>query len=114
MGAAKIVHGIHYDGWESILGVALLLGLLNLYVRPLLLLLSLPITILTLGLFVIVINAGLLLLASWIAEQLDWFNFKVDSLGDALLGAIVISLFGMIIGRILHPEGLARELTRPG
>lgn len=100
--AAEVVSGIHLEGLVSILAVAAILGLLNLYLRPVLLLLSLPFTIFTLGLFIIVINAILLGLTDWLAGIFD-ANFAVDSVGAALLGAIVISLVNMVLGLFIRP-----------
>src|ERR1700680_2282441 len=77
--AARIVGGIHLVGWQSTLIVALILGLLNLSVKPALELITLPLTILTLGLFLIIINAGLLLLTSWIAGHFSSIHFHVDN-----------------------------------
>src|SRR5215211_3653413 len=77
--AAELVRGIHLQGVTSTLIVALILGLLNLYLRPILFILSLPLTIMTLGLFIVVLNAVLLGLTSWIAEGLDFVHFHVDS-----------------------------------
>ena len=106
---AEAVPGIHLDGWQSTLAVALILGLLNLYLRPILTLLTLPVTLLTLGLFILVINAILLGLTSWIAS---WFNirFHVDSFFDALLGAIIISLVRMLIGLFVDAGRIARSI----
>jgi len=109
--AAELIEGIGYDGWESIAIVALVLGLLNLYVRPLLTLLTLPLTILTLGLFLLVLNAAFLGLASWIAGMLS-VDFHVDDFWAALLGALVISVVGMVVGLFVDPDRIARDLTR--
>jgi putative membrane protein len=109
--AAELVTGIRYDGWQSILAVALILGLLNLYVRPLFALLTLPLTILTLGLFLLVLNALFLGLASWIAGWFD-IEFHVDDFWAALLGAIVISIVGLVVGFFVNPNQIARGLTR--
>jgi putative membrane protein len=109
--AAELVTGIRYEGWQSILAVALILGLLNLYVRPLFTLLTLPLTILTLGLFLLVLNALFLGLASWIAGWFD-IDFHVDDFWAALLGAIVISIVGLVVGFFVNPDRIARGLTR--
>ncbi len=109
--AAEVVPGISVSGLAATLGVALILGLLNLYLRPVLVTLSLPITIVTLGLFLVIVNAVLLILTSWIAGQLD-IDFHVDSLAAAVLGAIVISLFSFVIGRLVNPAAIARDLTK--
>jgi putative membrane protein len=109
--AAELVAGIRYDGWDSILVVALVLGLLNLYVRPLITLLTLPLTILTLGLFLLVLNAAFLGLASWLVGKFSDLEFHVDDFWAALLGAIVISIVGLLIGLVVKPERIARDLT---
>jgi putative membrane protein len=110
--AASLVSGIRLAGWQSTLAIALILGLLNLYVRPLLVALSLPITVLTLGLFLIVINAGLLYFASWLVERTGHVNFRVDGFGAALLGALVISAVSFLAGIFINPRAVARTLNR--
>jgi putative membrane protein len=103
--AAEIVGGIHLEGIGSILAVAAILGLLNLYLRPLLFWISLPFTVITLGLFIIVINAILLGITDWLADIFD-LRFAVDSVGAALLGAIVISLVNLMLSLFLRPRRL--------
>ena len=75
--AAYFVHGIHAGGAGSILAVAIVFGLVNAIVRPLLKLLSCPIILLTLGLFTLVLNALMLMLTAWVGAQLG-IDFKVD------------------------------------
>ena len=77
--------------------VALVFSLVNTFVAPIVKMLSLPFIILTLGLFLLVINALLLLLTDWIAGKLD-VSFYVESFGWAVLGAIVISIVNAILG----------------
>jgi putative membrane protein len=77
--------------------VALVFSLINMFVAPVVKTLSLPFIILTLGLFLLVINALLLLLTDWIAGKLD-VSFYVESFGWAVLGAIVISIVNAILG----------------
>ena len=72
--------GIHYVAWHDLLVATFILGLLNTFVRPLVMLLSLPLLILTLGLFTLVINALLLLFVSWLMGE----SFQVDHFGHAL------------------------------
>lgn len=109
--AAEIVPGIHLDGWQSTLIVAAILGLLNLYVKPVLFVLSLPFTILTLGLFLIVLNAIMLGLADWIANISDDIRFEVDGFWAAWFGAVIISLVNLIAGIFVKPDRIARKLT---
>src|SRR5687768_13212493 len=78
--AAEVVPGIHLEGLTSTLMVALILGLLNLYVKPVLTLITLPLTLITFGLFLLVLNAIMLLLASWIAGWFESLEFHVDNL----------------------------------
>ena len=109
--AGALIDGINLGGVVSTLLVAAILGLLNLTVRPILVLLSLPITILTLGLFLIVINAILLGLTDWIANIDDDIRFNVESIGAALAGAVVISIAGVILGIFINPDRIARDIT---
>jgi putative membrane protein len=109
--AAEIVGGIYLEGWKSALLVAAILGLLNLYVRPVLTLLTLPFTIVTLGLFLIIVNAILLGLTSWVAGWFDGIHFHVDGFGAAVLGAIIISLVNVVVGIFVRPDSIARDLT---
>ena len=90
--AAHLVPGIGYDGWGALLGASLLLGIINAFVRPILLLLSLPFIIITMGLFIFVINALLLLLVSKIVPA-----FHVAGFWSAFFGAIIISLVSWIL-----------------
>ena len=77
--------------------VALVFSLINTFVAPVVKTLSLPFIILTLGLFLLIINALLLLLTDWIAGKLD-VTFYVESFGWAVLGAIIISIVNAILG----------------
>ena len=91
--AATILHRhIHYDGVGSLVWASLLLGILNAFVRPILLLLALPFLIVTLGLFTWVINALLLYLVGIIIP-----HFQVDSFGFAFLGALIISIVSLFL-----------------
>jgi putative membrane protein len=101
--AAELIEGIQLEGLKSTLIVAAILGLLNLYLKPALTLFTLPITIVTLGLFIVVINAALLLLTDWLAEEIGGISFEVEDLGAALLGAIVISIVGMLLDSLIKP-----------
>jgi putative membrane protein len=90
--AAHLIPGIGYDGWGALLGASLLLGIINAFVRPILLLLSLPWIILTMGLFIFVINALLLMLVSKIVPA-----FQVSGFWSAFFGAIVISVVSWLL-----------------
>jgi len=105
LAATQIVPGLECDSFAGLVVAALLLGLLNAFVRPVLLLLSLPLVILSLGLFLWIINAGLLCLVGWLVKP-----FHVAGFGSALLGAAVISLVATVASSFL---GLNREIGRP-
>jgi putative membrane protein len=98
--ASEWVPGIEVKGVWTLLGAALLLGIVNAIVRPLFVILTLPITVLTLGLFLLVINAGMLGLVAW---QFD--DFTIADFGSALLGSIVVSLTGWAGSYFIGPRG---------
>ncbi len=102
--AVWIVPGIRLFGeWTDILWLALIFGLLNALVRPLLKLLTCPLIILTLGLFTIVINTFLLILTSSIGQAFG-IGFTVDGFWQALLGSLVISLVSVALSLFLRDE----------
>lgn len=109
--AAKLVDGIHLQGWESTVIVALILGLLNALLRPILFWVSLPLTVITFGLFLIVLNALMLWLTDKIAENFDDLLFAIDSFWwDAIWGALIISLVGWVLGWFVKPEDIAKRV----
>lgn len=85
------------------LGVALVFGVINAVVRPIVSLLALPFIILTLGLLIFVINAAMLLLTSAIAEQVG-LAFRVEGFWTAVIGAIVISLVSTLLAAVLSEK----------
>lgn len=111
--ASAIVPGMEFRGTGTLLLAALLLGLVNAVVRPLLVLFTLPITILTLGAFLLVVNAAMLGL---VAALLD--GFALDGFASALLGSIVVSLTGWVASWYVGPRGgvevIAVEQSRHG
>jgi putative membrane protein len=95
--ATQIVPGVTHTGpWLSLLLVALVFGLLNAFVRPILKLLTCPLILLTLGLFTFVINAVVLWLTSAISESLG-IGFHVTGFGAAFLGALVVTIVSVLI-----------------
>jgi len=102
--AIWIVPGIVLSGaWTDIIWLALIFGLLNALVRPVLKFLTCPLIILTLGLFTIVINTGMLLLTSRIGQTFG-FGLTVDGFWQALLGSLVISLVSVVMSLIFRDE----------
>jgi putative membrane protein len=95
-GLSYVLSGIHFDGFMTAIIVALVLAVLNALVKPILVILTLPITIVTLGLFLFVINAGIILLCSKLVK-----GFTVDGFWWALLFSILLS----IVSSILYSAG---------
>lgn len=91
--AAYIIPGVKVSGFFSALAVALALGIMNLILRPILIFFTLPLSILTLGLFIFVINAIIILLADKLVK-----GFEVRGFFSALLYSIVVSLINMVLG----------------
>lgn len=98
--AAWLLEGIALNGPVSLLFAALVLGVVNAIVRPIMLVLTLPITILTLGLFLLVLNGAMLGLAALLVP-----GFAIDGFGTALFGAIIVSLTGMAANWFIGPRG---------
>lgn len=96
--AWRIVPGVSFDTTESLLWAALLLGVVNAFVRPVLIVLTIPITVLTLGLFLLVING---LMIELVAHFMD--GFHVAGLGSAMLAAIVVGLTSWVISWLVGP-----------
>ncbi len=93
--ATQVVHGIKYDTISGLAVATLLLGILNAFVRPVLMLVSLPLLIFTLGLFTLVINALLLYFVGHVLS-----SFHVDSFWAAFWGALVISLISLLLNTL--------------
>lgn len=91
--------GIQVDGAGAAILTALLLGLINVTIRPVLLILTLPLTLLTFGAFALVINGAMLALAARFVEGVQLAGF-----GSAVLGAVVISLVGGVVNWVLQPR----------
>jgi putative membrane protein len=104
--AAFLLDGIEIGGdganfWLTLLGVAVIFGVVNALVKPVLKLLSLPLIVLTLGLFLLVLNALMLTLTSWLAG-LFGLDFVVQSFfWDAIIGAIIISAVSVVVDMLL-------------
>ena len=104
--AHRIVPGIEIEGTGTLVAAALLLGIVNALVRPLAILLTLPITVLTLGLFLLVVNAAMFGL---VAALLD--GFRVAGFGAALLGSLVVGLTGWLASWYVGPRGRVEVLV---
>ena len=92
----------------TLVAVAVIIGVINAFIKPAVTIVSACLVVLTLGLFLLVINALMLMLASWAADQLT-LGFHVDGFWTAFFGAIVISIVSAIGYRILEPEKRSRD-----
>ena len=102
--AARLVPGIAYEGgWLGLVLVALVFGVLNAFIRPILGLLTCPLQILTLGLFTLVLNAVMLLLTSSVAGALG-LQFSVAGFAPAFWGALIISIVSFLLSLFVKDE----------
>ena len=107
--AAFIVPGIHYQKPLDLIVASLLLGILNAFIRPILLLMALPLLIFTLGLFILVINAVLL----WFVGQISTEHFVVRDFWSAFWGALIIGVVSLVFNS-LTGSGNSRIQVRRG
>jgi len=110
--ASYLVGGIHVQGVAYLAIAALLLGFLNAWVRPALIILSLPVMIFSLGLFTLIINAALLFLAGWLLKP----GFEVVNFSSAFWGALIIAITGGLLNFLTGTGNLLikfHRATRP-
>lgn len=114
--AAWIVPGIEVDpgAWWVYAAMAAILGFVNAVVRPILQFLSCPLILLTLGLFLLVINGVTLWLASWIAVEVFDLGFRVEGFLPAFLGGLVVSVVTTILSVFVPDAEEERERNRRG
>ena len=106
LAASWIVSGIHVDSVATAIIAAALLGFVNIFIRPILLILTLPLTILTLGIFAFLLNAFLLAAVAYFVP-----GFEVEGFFAAFMGAIIISVVSWIANRFIQTRDA--EGTRP-
>jgi len=92
---AYVVKGVHVESWGSALIAALVLGLVNGFIRPLMVLLTIPLTVLTFGLFLLVINALMLQLAAALVP-----GMRVEGCGAALLGSLLLTILNIAVASL--------------
>ena len=115
LAAAYFVPGITIlgqNGWLTVLVMALVLGFVNAIIRPILALLSCPLVLLTLGLFTLVINALMLLLAAWLSNNVFGTGFLIDGFWPAFWGSIVMTVVSWFISIFIHDGGEERRSER--
>lgn len=98
--ATYLVPGVNATSTSALVWAAIALGLINAFVRPLLVVLTLPFTILTLGLFLLVLNAAMLNLAGWFVD-----GFEVQGFWNSVFGAIVVSIVSGLCSHLIGPKG---------
>ena len=103
---SKIVSGVVFNSTETLIAAALLLGIVNAFVRPVIVILTLPVTLLTLGLFLLVINALMILLVAWFLP-----GFMVAGFWSAFGAAIIVSLTGWVMSGWIGPRGRLEVIT---
>jgi putative membrane protein len=98
--ASKLASGVAFDDTGTLVAAALLLGVVNAVVRPVLVLLTLPLTLLTLGLFLLVVNGAMVALVAWLLP-----GFHLAGLGSAVLASLVVWLVGWAASSAIGPSG---------
>jgi putative membrane protein len=106
--ASKIFKGLKFDGAGSLIVSALLLGFVNAVVRPLLVFFTLPLTLVTFGLFLLVVNALMLLLVAWLVK-----GFRVSGFWTAFFASIFVSLLSIVIGALVSTHDPGAEVQMP-
>lgn len=107
--ATRLVSGITYEGeWPGFLLVALVFGVVNAAVRPVVLLFSIPLLLLTLGLFTLVVNGFMLWLTSALSNALG-LGFHVGGFWPAFFGALVVSFVSMLLSLLIKARGQKEE-----
>ena len=104
--AINLVPGIYAVGgpWVGPLACSLMLALIDVSIKPILQVLSIPISVLTLGIFYLIVNALLLELASWLSTVVLGVGIYIDSFGAAFLGAIIISIVSTILSSVMSVD----------
>ena len=105
--AETIVPGVRNDSWGNLVVAALLLGIVNAVIRPIILILTLPLTVLTLGLFILVVNGISVALVAWLMP-----GFSLSGLGAAILASIVVGLTSWVASAFVGGSGRIERYRR--
>ncbi len=105
--AETIVPGVRIDGWGNLVVAALLLGIVNAVIRPIILILTLPLTVLTLGLFILVVNGISVALVAWLMP-----GFSLSGLGAAILASMVVGLTSWLGSAFVGGSGRIERYRR--
>ncbi len=110
--AVQLLPGLKHTGSGlALLGVALIFGLINAAVKPIVVLLSCPLVLMTFGLYLLVINGLMLLFTAWVSDIFE-LGFEVQGLGWAILGGIVIGLVSFVINSLIVDESQEKEFAQ--
>ena len=107
--ATYVLPGLHFDSSGYLLAAALLLGIVNAVVRPVAVVLTLPLTLLTLGLFLLVVNAAMLGLVALLLA-----GFQISGFWTAVGGALIVSLTGWVASGLIGDNGKVQVITKRG
>lgn len=107
--ASEWVDGVSIDSAPTLLLAGLLLGIVNAFIRPIAIVLTLPITLVTLGLFLLVLNAGMLALVAWLLP-----GFAIAGFGSAFFAAVIVGLTGWVGSWFIGSKGFERFGRRSG
>ncbi len=99
--ASKVVPGIHLEGWQAILFVTVIFGLVNALIKPLVKLATCLIYVITLGLFTFIVNALMLYFTAWLAGKFG-LSFSIDNFLSAFLGALIVSIVSFVLSKLLR------------
>ena len=110
--ATRIVPGVTYTGdWLPFLGVALVFGVINAFIRPVAKILTFPIIIVTLGLFALIVNGLMLELTAWLSGELG-LGFHVAGFWAAFWGALVVSIVSMLLSVLVADSSYQQQMRR--
>ncbi len=104
--ASEILDGLHFESAAKLIVAAILLGVVNAFVRPLAFILTLPLTVVTLGLFLLVLNAGMVALVAWIVP-----GFSISGFWTAVGAALIVSLVSWAASSVIGSNGRIEIFT---
>jgi len=104
--ASEILSGLTFDSTTKLIVAAIVLGIVNAFVRPLAFILTLPLTVLTLGLFLLVLNAGMVALVAWIVP-----GFEISGFWTAVGAALIVSLVSWAASSVIGSNGKVEIFT---
>jgi putative membrane protein len=102
-------HGVQITGWKTLVIAGLLLGLANALVRPILTFLTLPLTVITLGLFLLVVNGLMVLLVGWVLHRFHNYSYEVHGLLPAIFTTIVIFFVSLVANMFIGGDERQRR-----